>query len=394
MNTPSPLEPTTQAAWARLRAVRPDDYARSRNHLEGAVTGLSPYLSHGLLTVPQVIAFLRREHGLDMRHRLIAELGWREFFRHVWRHDGPAILRSTHAGPLPDEHYMAELPDDVREARTGLAVIDQAVRTLYRDGLLHNHARLWLASYLVHGRKLHWRVGADWMLSHLLDGDLASNHLSWQWVAGTGSHQPYLFDAANVRRFAPPDWHVDGSVLDVSYETLGSIARDPEARLLPPGLVGRASTPPAVPPALHRLPPDEAFDAPEAQALRGREVWLVHPWCLADPPPGLLPVAVLDEEHHRRWPWTAARWRFVTSRMRQISALHWVAPGAVLAAALGHARGVHGVRDPHLGPAWSRLHLSAPPQAFVEPGRRCRSFSSWWMRTALADDVVQVGSSP
>ncbi|NBS47466.1 MAG: deoxyribodipyrimidine photolyase, partial [Betaproteobacteria bacterium] len=48
------FEPTAAAALQRLAAVRPHDYARSRNHLQGAVTGLSPYITHGLLTLPQV----------------------------------------------------------------------------------------------------------------------------------------------------------------------------------------------------------------------------------------------------------------------------------------------------------------------------------------------------
>jgi deoxyribodipyrimidine photo-lyase len=52
----------------------------------------------------------------------------------------------------------------------------------------------------------------------LLDGDLASNHLSWQWVAGTGSSKPYLFNADNVARYAPAPWHSQGSVIDQSYE--------------------------------------------------------------------------------------------------------------------------------------------------------------------------------
>jgi deoxyribodipyrimidine photolyase len=49
----------------------------------------------------------------------------------------------------------------------------------------------------------HWRAGADWLVLHLLDSDLASKHLSWQWVAGTASHKPCLFNAENVARYAP-----------------------------------------------------------------------------------------------------------------------------------------------------------------------------------------------
>ena len=97
-----------------------------------------------------------------------------------------------------------------------MPVIDEAVRTLFATGTLHNHARMWLASSVVHVRKVHWRVGADWLYGHLLDGDLASNHLSWQWVAGTGSRKPYLFNAGNVARYAPAAWHSPGSVIDTT----------------------------------------------------------------------------------------------------------------------------------------------------------------------------------
>ena len=53
---------------------------------------------------------------------------------------------------------------------TGLPCVDGMLGDLYQTGYLHNHARMWLASYLVHQRKVHWRVGADWMFAHLLDG--------------------------------------------------------------------------------------------------------------------------------------------------------------------------------------------------------------------------------
>ena len=197
------LPPTCQAALARAAAVRPHEYARSRNHVQGAVTGLSPYLTHGLLGLPEVLSNLLQREPLAVGHKLVYELGWRAFFRHVWAFEGDGILHSLHTGPLPEGDYANTLPDDIRQARTGVPVIDQAVRTLYATGTLHNHARMWLASYVVHLRRVQWRAGADWLVAHLLDGDLASNHLSWQWVAGTGSHKPYLFNADNVAKYAP-----------------------------------------------------------------------------------------------------------------------------------------------------------------------------------------------
>ena len=53
--------PTRAAALARIAAVEPVAYARSRNAIEGAVTGLSPYITHGLVTLPEVLV---GEHGI------------------------------------------------------------------------------------------------------------------------------------------------------------------------------------------------------------------------------------------------------------------------------------------------------------------------------------------
>ena len=190
---------------ARLSAVDPVAYAANRNHLGGAVTGLSPWVTHGCISIPELI----ERFSLTGQDMLAFQLGWRAFFQHVWGHLGDGILADIRPG-LPGIPYADTLPADIREGHTGIPVVDRAVATLYATGTLHNHARLWLASYVVHVRKVHWRPAADWLYAHLLDGDLASNHLSWQWVAATFSSKPYLFNAENVARFAPADWHSGG----------------------------------------------------------------------------------------------------------------------------------------------------------------------------------------
>jgi deoxyribodipyrimidine photo-lyase len=104
---------------------------------------------------------VRAHQPLGRDDKLFAEFAWRAFFHHVWAHEGSRIfsdLRPAIAGV----RYTPQMPDDVMEGRTGLAVIDQAVACLYQTGYLHNHARMWLASYLVHLRHVHWRVCADW----------------------------------------------------------------------------------------------------------------------------------------------------------------------------------------------------------------------------------------
>jgi deoxyribodipyrimidine photo-lyase len=376
----TPLEhfpPTLDAAHARIAAVRPAAYARSRNALDGAVTRLSPYITHGFVSLPEVLAGVAERHRLDVQHKFVYELGWREYFHHVWRRRGEEILHSLHAGPVPESAYSREMPPDIREARTGLPVIDQAVHTLYAVGYLHNHARMWLASYVVHLRKIHWRAGADWMIAHLLDGDLASNHLSWQWVAGTGSHKPYLFNAENVARYAPAAWHCAGSAIDASYAALDDIARSPGAVPVRPLAQGVEE------PRLSPLPPVTAM--PEAAALAGRDVWLVHPWALGDPPSELpgdtLCVGWWPAEFHAAWPWSASRWAFVGERMSALAKLQWCGSAAQLAQALAAARSVQTVANGHIA-AWlpPGVRQRATPRLFAEIERPCASFSAWWNR--------------
>jgi deoxyribodipyrimidine photo-lyase len=324
-----------------------------------------------------------------VQHKFVYELGWRAYFRHVWQHRGAGILQSLHEGPLPESGYATELPPDIRHAQTGVPAIDMAVQTLYDTGSLHNHARMWLASYVVHVRKVHWRAGADWLYAHLLDGDLASNHLSWQWVAGTGSSKPYLFNAENVARYAPAPWHSPGSVIDASYEALDRMARQPGR----PGRPGhRASDQRPVETALLTSPPPGlGWTAPDAAAVAGRDVWLVHPWSLGALPASLSPdalvlgIAVAD--FHQAWPWNERRWHFVSRRMGELAALRWCADAATLGAALQGARRVRSVDEPHLAPWLTRwAACDAAPALFPTVDRRCDSFSQWWNRASRGLD--------
>jgi deoxyribodipyrimidine photo-lyase len=192
-----------RAASARLAAIDPVAYARSRNHVAGAVTGLSPWIRHGVLGLAEVRdAALARVTTTEQAEKLIAELGWRDYWRQVHAALGDRIHADIELPAAPRAAARLDaVPDDVRDAATGMACIDAFVRRLHATGWLHNHERMWLASWLVHVRGVRWQAGADWFLEHLLDGDPASNHLSWQWVAGTFAAKPYLFNRENLETF-------------------------------------------------------------------------------------------------------------------------------------------------------------------------------------------------
>lgn len=371
---PPGFSPATEAFEAALAAVDVRAYERSRNHLDGRVTRLSPYITHGFTSIPQVFNRLQQEKQLTLEDKLAFEFGWREFFHHVWHRSGESIFQDMRA-PLPGICYRADLPDDIRQARTGIAVIDRAVTTLYQTGYLHNHARMWLASYVVHLRKVHWRAGADWMYGHLLDGDLASNHLSWQWVAATFSNKPYLFNADNVARFAGTDWQSPQSAIDLSYEALDEIARtqttlEPKAGI-PPLTAG-------VPPLLTQAENQTgSVSIPPATRIK-----LIHPWMLDDAPFGGLRLGLIHLPFHQQFPWSAARWEFVLQRMRTVTDQIFIGNAQSLACLLTGAPSVESTatQNPHYCTVLPDLctQLSDAPRQFPNPEKTCRSFSAFW----------------
>ena len=371
--------PTREAALARIAAVQPAEYARSRNSLNGAVTCLSPYLTHGFVSVPEVFEGVRSQHRVSPQDKLVFELGWREYYRHVWQHRGNGIFKSLHEGVLPEEAYTHEIPLDILSGCTGVPAIDMSVQTLYTTGYLHNHARMWLASYMVHLRKVHWRTGADWLYGHLLDGDLASNHLSWQWVAGTGSHKPYLFNAENVARYAPAAWHSGGSVIDTSYEALDDIAK----QTLPVASSFDVSNSIQEPELMTEPPANLNISKPNASKAQGRDVWLIHPWSLGDLPSDLakdtLVIGIYLSEFHRDWPWDERRWLFVQTRMNELASECWFGDALSIAAGLEGATRVRVVMEAHIASLLPAVGQFSPaPALFAEVDRRCDSFSKWW----------------
>ena len=389
--------PTLEAAHQQLARFRPDAYAATRNSLDGAVSRLSPYLTHGLLNLVEVFRSVDARHPLDASHKFVFELGWRSYFRHAWGFLSDGLHDSIHDGPLADAMYSQHMPEDVVTGRTGVPVIDCAVQELYATGYLHNHARLWLASYLVHLRRVHWHCGAQWLLSHLLDGDLASNHLSWQWVAGTSSVKPYLFNADNVAKFAPARWHSSNTVIDNSYEAIRAIAY---GGLLPQSENRANAGDPLTEPLTCTRPAAAGWEAPDEAVTHGRTIWLVHPWSLGATPKSLpsdvLCIGVGIAECHAATPWSERRWEFVSAGMKARVEHLWWGDADLIAKALEHVKAIHWQAEPHADAALSRLGailraserpgflvIHIAPALFEPVQDYCPSFSQWWRRTSL-----------
>ncbi|MBW4664196.1 MAG: deoxyribodipyrimidine photo-lyase [Chroococcus sp. CMT-3BRIN-NPC107] len=192
-----------KAAQVLLEQVNPAQYASSRNFLTGAVTRLSPYIRYGVLSLAEIRdRILKQVQQKEEATKLINELGWRDYWQRLYAQLGDGIWqdRDFYKTGYTPENYAEVLPDDITNGTTKLFCIDSFSYQLRETGYLHNHARLWLAAYIVHWRSIRWQAGALWFLQHLLDGDPASNNLSWQWVASTFSQKPYFFNRENLER--------------------------------------------------------------------------------------------------------------------------------------------------------------------------------------------------
>lgn len=193
-----------KAAEQVVKKVEPARYGKTRNFLTGKVTRLSPYIRYGVLSLAEVRdAVLKKVQSQNDAEKLVNELGWRDYWQRLYVEKGDSIwsdLEEYKTG-YTAEKYQSELPADVETGTTGMVCIDSFSRELRKTGYLHNHARMWMAAYLVHWRHIHWLAGAKWFLQHLLDGDPASNNLSWQWVASTFSHKPYFFNRENLEKY-------------------------------------------------------------------------------------------------------------------------------------------------------------------------------------------------
>ncbi len=289
-------------AVKRLNSLNLEAYTRNRDFLNGAVSKLSPYFRHGCLTLKEAADKLRNQHGIASE-KFIYELARRDYWRRVWYKEGNGILNNLEVSKVPISDKP--LPDYVRQMITGLPCMDSFVRDLMNDGYVHNHARKWFAAYIVHWLKVDWREAADWFEHYLLDGDKASNHLSWQWVASTFSNQPYFFNKDVLARHTGEKHCANCTVscpFDASVEML-------EAKLFPEG-----EFEPLLPRKMTK-PPAVTFSTKSAKAV------FVHDEMLSAAHPLLknsLPkFFVFDDLLHGKWP--LKRIQFVADCLAELS---------------------------------------------------------------------------
>ncbi len=232
-----------EVALAALKAFVPragQQYTKQRNDDLGQgnhqqVSRLSPYLTHRILTEPEVIGHVLDFHELKAAQKFIDEVCWRSYWK-GWLQMRPAIWKRycNDVAQLWDgranEGYI-----QATTGRSGIPCMDDWSQELIETGYLHNHSRMWFASIWIFTLGLPWQLGADFFLRHLLDGDAASNTLSWRWVAGLhtrGKH--YLARPSNIEKFTAGRYASAALPLNVDAKPLDPDSVPEPINLKPP----------------------------------------------------------------------------------------------------------------------------------------------------------------
>ena len=187
-------------------------YAAERNYdtgpgLRDNVSCLSPWIRHRLLLEEEVVKAVLCEHSPSAAEKFIQEVCWRTYWKgwlemrpQVW-HDYCAMRDQLLTRLKTDDEIRGRWLE-ATDGKTGIECFDDWARELVEAGYLHNHTRMWFASIWIFTLGLPWELGADFFLRHLLDGDPASNTLSWRWVAGLQTAgKTYLATADNIARY-------------------------------------------------------------------------------------------------------------------------------------------------------------------------------------------------
>jgi deoxyribodipyrimidine photo-lyase len=199
--TPPPLP---QGEGQGARGVHAYADHRNRMDLDGT-SALSPYIRFGMIGLRQAVhaaklAALPSPNGRGGggegkgAEAWLNELIWREFYIQILYHF-PHVTKTAFNKSLANIPWRND-PSEFeawKEGRTGVPVVDAAMRQLKETGWMHNRARMIIASFLVKDLLIDWRWGEAWFMENLLDGDLAPNNGGWQWTAGTGTDAaPYF----------------------------------------------------------------------------------------------------------------------------------------------------------------------------------------------------------
>ena len=205
------FEPTRASALERLDNFINNDlsnYSKLRNFDFGPnkrsnISCLSPYITHGVISELEVINKSLKKYSFSINEKFILEVLWRIYWK-GWLELRPSVWSDylVDLKKIKKEFKDNKVYIEAIEGKTKIECFNQWIKELKEHNYLHNHTRIWFASIWTFTLGLPWKLGAEFFMQHLYDGDTASNTLGWRWVAGIqtkGKH--YLASEWNIKKF-------------------------------------------------------------------------------------------------------------------------------------------------------------------------------------------------
>jgi deoxyribodipyrimidine photo-lyase len=250
------LEPGEKAARERMREFLEKGLARygaNRDIPSDRHTSrLSQDLRFGLISIRELHqACLQKADSLDAAGRgsamkYIAELVWREFYLQIlWNY--PEVLDHEFNPKYRGMKWPGTTAnfEKWKNGETGFPIVDAAMRELRETGFMHNRTRMIAAMFLTKDLHLDWRLGEQYFMQTLVDGEIASNNGGWQWSAGTGADAAPYFRIQNpwsqTKRFDP-----EGAYIKKWVPELRDVPAEKLMDAPPPGVRLAKNYPPPV----------------------------------------------------------------------------------------------------------------------------------------------------
>lgn len=206
-DTWTPGESAALALAESFLHARVADYAKARDLPGSAGTSrLSPHLHFGEISPRRILRMVMDAYGdptAEPVESFVREIGWREFAHHLLYHfpDTPSEPLDERFAHFPwATHTVDERLRAWQRGETGIPLVDAGMRELWHQGWMHNRVRMVVASLLTKNLLIPWQDGARWFWDTLVDADLASNTLGWQWTAGCGADAAPYFRVFNPVR--------------------------------------------------------------------------------------------------------------------------------------------------------------------------------------------------
>lgn len=166
-----------------------ENYSETRSIPAIDTTHLSKYIKFGVVSIREVY------HAYLKNTDLLRQIIWHDFYASLMNY----LPEEDTIGGGNYQHKKVNWKKSESkfqrwcEGKTGVPLVDAGMRQMNETGWMHNRVRLITSNYLTMVLGIDWKKGEKYFAQKLIDYDVASNNLNWQFSAQVGTDRnPYV----------------------------------------------------------------------------------------------------------------------------------------------------------------------------------------------------------